>query len=286
MTAPHTLLKAHRLMAKKQLGQNFLTEPGLARQMAQLARLEPTDAVLEIGAGLGMLTVAIAGVARRVWAIETDGRLIELLKSELALAGVAHVAVVKADFLGMRLAPFENEAGRPLVVMGNLPYHLSSQILVSLIEQRASVVRAIMMFQKEMAERLVAPPGGKTYGRLTAMLGYCARVKTLKDYPARHFFPRPKIDSSVVEIRFRNAPVVAAVDETFLFQTIKAAFAQRRKTLKNALAGSFLKPTPAAVQSALAAAGIDPRRRAETLEAVEFVHLSNALFNALKPPSP
>lgn len=286
MTAPHTLLKAHRLIAKKQLGQNFLGDPGIARQIVRLARLEADDAVVEVGAGLGMLTTAIASVARRVWAIETDGRLLDLLKSELARASLENVVVIKADILGLRLTPFEADAGGPLVVMGNLPYHLSSQILVSLIEQRASVERAILMFQKEMAERLVAPPGKKTYGRLTAMIGYCARVKALKDYPARHFFPRPKIDSSVVEIRFRATPVAEALDETFLFQTIKAAFAQRRKTLKNALMGSFLKPGPVAVKIALTAAGIDPQRRAETLNAVEFVRLSNALFEASRPQSP
>jgi 16S rRNA (adenine1518-N6/adenine1519-N6)-dimethyltransferase len=286
MTSPNTLLKAHRLVAKKQLGQNFLTDPGLACQIVALANLASDDAVLEVGAGLGMLTAAIARQVRRVWAVETDGRIISLLKSELSLIGLDHVAVVKGDFLRLHLDAFEDAADRPLVVMGNLPYNISSQILVRLIQQRRSIERAILMFQKEMAERLVAQPGKKSYGRLTVMLGYCARVERLKDYPARHFFPRPKIDSSIVEVRFCREPVAAALDEPFLFQTIKAAFAQRRKTLKNALRGSFLKPAPEAVNSALTVAGIDPRRRAETLDPVEFVRLANALYTAtVSPPS-
>ena len=226
-----------------------------------------------------------ARAAGRVYAVETDRSLIDLLQTELLLYKADNVTVMKQDILRFDLAEFVRREGidRPLVVIGNLPYHISSQIVVRLIEQRRWVDRAAMMFQKELARRFMAAPGGRDYGRLSAMLAYCAEVRSLAEVKADLFFPKPKIDSEVIEIRFRKTIEDPAPDEAFLFQVIKAAFGQRRKTLRNALAGSGLRIPPAGAAAALAAAGIDPARRAETLSAGEFVALSRALAG-ISPP--
>lgn len=282
MTSPMTLLKAWKMRPKKQLGQNFLTDPSIPRMIVNRAGISDADVVLEIGAGLGALTVPAARAAKRVYAIETDRRLIDLLETELLLYKADNVTVMKQDILKFDLADFVRQEGidRLLVVIGNLPYHISSQIVVRLIDQRQWVDRAAMMFQKELARRFMAKPGGRDYGRLTVMLAYCAEVRSLSDVKADLFFPKPKIDSEVIEIRFRKAPLHPVPDEAFLFKVVKAAFGQRRKTLRNALAGSELRIAPDFAGRALDGAGIDASRRAETLSVEEFVALSRVLRDA------
>jgi 16S rRNA (adenine1518-N6/adenine1519-N6)-dimethyltransferase len=267
---------------KKQLGQNFLTDPAIPRMIVNRTGISAEDIVLEIGAGLGALTVPAARAAKRVYAVETDRRLIDLLETELLLYKTDNVTVMKQDILKFDLADFVQREGiaRPLVVIGNLPYHISSQIVVRLIDQRRWVDRAAVMFQKELARRFMARPGGKDYGRLTVMLAYCAEVRSLSEVKADLFFPKPKIDSEVIEIRFRKTLAHPAPDEAFLFKVIKAGFGQRRKTLRNALAGSELRIAPDAARRALEAAGINASRRAETLSVGEFVALSRVLRDA------
>lgn len=281
MTSPVTLLKAWKMLPKKQLGQNFLTNPAIPRAIVNRAGISAGDVVLEIGAGLGALTVPVAGAAGHVYAVETDRRLVDLLGTELLLHKCDNVTVITADILRLDLGNFVRDAGidRPLVVIGNLPYHISSQIVVRLIEARRWIDRAVLMFQKELARRFMAKPGGRDYGRLSVMLAYCAEVRSLLTVGADRFFPKPKIDSEVIEIRFRETPVHPAPDEAFLFRVVKAAFGQRRKTVRNALAGSELHIPAASAEQALTAAGIDPARRAETLTVAEFVALSRTLGN-------
>ncbi len=277
MTSPRTLLNEWQLPPKKSLGQNFLSDPSTAGMIVDRAKIGHKDAVLEIGAGLGALTAPLARRAGRVTAVETDNRLIDLLKTELRRRDLLNVELIEADILKVDIAGIARSAGRRLAVMGNLPYHISSQIVVRLIAERESVDRAVVMIQREMAQRLMAAPGGRDYGRLTAMLRYCADIRSVAVVRAHRFYPRPKVDSEVVEIVFHHPPVHIAEDEAFLFKVIKAAFGQRRKTLKNALAGSELHLTPAQAQQALKAAGIAPDRRAETLSVEEFVTLSSCL---------
>lgn len=278
MTSPKTLLNAWNLRAKKALGQNFLANPTTADMILARTRLAPTDVVLEIGPGLGAMTICIAKSARKVFAVETDAEMITLLKPELILHQISNVEIIHADFLKFDFQSLSPAPAEKMVVMGNLPYNISSQVLVRLIHSRAVVSRAVLMFQKEMARRITAPPGVKDYGRLTAMLSYCADARKLADVPAALFFPRPKVDSEVLEIRFLETPRHNADSEAFLFRTIKAAFGQRRKTLKNALSGSELHVAPETAREALVLAAIDPARRAETLTAEEFVNLSNSLY--------
>jgi 16S rRNA (adenine1518-N6/adenine1519-N6)-dimethyltransferase len=279
MTAPRKLLTAWNLKARKELGQNFLNDPSFAQMLVAQSQLSKEDVVLEIGAGLGALTIPIAKIADKVYAIEKDIDLIALLKTELLVAGLSNVTILRKDILTVDLNELIADAGRKLVVMGNLPYNISSQVLVQLIKGRRGIRRAILMFQKELAERICAPSGIKAYGRLSVMLSYCAEIKSVSSVSAQLFFPRPKVDSRLLEIRFKQKPTYPAKSEALLFEVIKTAFGKRRKTLKNALIGNELQLDAYTAHFFLEQAGIDPVRRAETLSVDEFVCLSNCLFN-------
>ncbi len=273
--SPRSLLAAHGLHPRKQLGQNFLSQPDVAEMIVARAGLTREEAVLEIGAGLGALTVPLARAARRVIAVERDAHLIPLLREELARSRVENVCVLEMDALDLDLPDVARREGRALSVFGNLPYNISSQIIVRLIGARHHIRRAVLMFQRELAQRLTAVPGGRDYGRITAMLATCARVRRLAQVSAGHFYPAPKVDSEVLEIAFDGPrEELPPYDEAHLFRVITAAFGQRRKTIKNALAGSRLGLGSTALAQALEAAGIDPLRRAETLSPGEFVRLA------------
>ncbi|MCF8070225.1 MAG: 16S rRNA (adenine(1518)-N(6)/adenine(1519)-N(6))-dimethyltransferase RsmA [Desulfobacterales bacterium] len=277
MTSPRTLLKAKGIHPKKQLGQNFLSDPSTPEMIVKRAGITKDDVVFEIGAGLGALTLAASKAANKVYAVETDRRILSILKDELAAADVQNVILIENNILNVDIAAIAKEADARLVVMGNLPYNISSQVLVQLISSRDVVSRAILMFQKELAQRIVATPNCKDYGRLTVMLQYCATIKSLAEIKADMFFPKPRVDSSVVDITFHEALEFAAQDERFLFKVIKAAFGQRRKTLRNALSGSELHIDTKMAGAVLEKAGIDSKRRAETLTVAEFVRLSDIL---------
>jgi len=302
MTYPGTLLRSSQLFAKKELGQNFLSDPNAAQRIVNLAHISKDDVVFEIGAGLGALTVHAAKQASKVYAVEKDDRLIELLKNELAAAGADNVELIHRDIFNVdieEIALKESDLNqsdnkrRKLVVMGNLPYNISSQVLFRLVEKRAFVSRAVLMFQKELAQRICAPPGGRDYGRLSAVMQYCSRVRTLTDVGANLFFPKPDVESRVIEVTFFTTDSSSDPDpsacghhlslpeEVFLFKVIKAAFSKRRKTLRNSLAGSELEMERVQTEDGLKAAGIDPERRAETLEVKEFVDLSKTLWGIL-----
>lgn len=277
MPSPRTLLSAHDLQPRKQLGQNFLAHPGTARMIVARARIGAEDRVLEIGPGLGALTIPLAEVAGAVVAVEKDRGLVPVLRQTLQAAGLERVVVREGDILECDLAAIAREAGGPLTVVGNLPYNISSQVVVRLIEARRDVTRAVLMFQRELAVRLTAAPGGRDYGRITAMLAYCATVQRLAVVGAGAFYPAPQVDSEVVAIRFEPDRPYPPHDERHLFRVIAAAFGQRRKTLRNALAAGGLGLSTDAAEEALRRAGIDSRRRAETLTPAEFVRIEIAV---------
>jgi 16S rRNA (adenine1518-N6/adenine1519-N6)-dimethyltransferase len=259
------------------LGQNFLADPSTARRIVERSEIQPDDIVVEIGPGLGALTLALSRSARTVIAIEKDRTLARILREELTVAEAANVQVIDADALDIDLPGLAREAGRPITVFGNLPYNISSQIVMRLIAARRHIPRAVLMFQKELAARLRAAPGGRDYGRITAMLRYCAVIRRLAVVTAARFFPTPKVDSEVLEIDFRPGAAYPPHNEERLFLLIAAAFGQRRKTLKKALSASRLALQPRAILCALTQAGIDPARRAETLSPEEFVALEISL---------
>lgn len=280
MTSPRTILTAWNLHAKKQFGQNFLSDPSTPEMIVRKSGLTPDDIVLEIGSGLGALTVPCARTAEKVYAVERDNQLVPLLKNELLAAGLMDkVEILHQDILDVDLAAIGQIHGRPLRVMGNLPYNISSQILIWLVKARTHVDKAVFMFQKELAERIAAPVGTKDYGRLSAVVQYCASISSLAKIDASLFFPKPKVDSEVIEIVFFDKPEFPAKDEEFLFAVIKAAFGQRRKNLKNSLNNNLGDMDSDLIMSALEKVSIDHHRRAETLSVKEFVMLSNALLD-------
>lgn len=283
MTSPKTLLKAWNLKPRKKLGQHFLVDPSTSDMIVRRAKITSDSTVVEIGAGLGALTIPLAMTAKQVYAVEADSQLAQLLKTELLVHKLTNVEIIEKSILRVDLYSLTQTPQQQLIVVGNLPYNISSQVLVQLIHARRVVKRAILMFQKELARRITANPGNKDYGRLTVMLSYCAEIKSIATVAASLFYPSPKVDSEVVEINFNVSRPYPSHDESMLFQVIKAAFGNRRKTLKNSLTTSGLHIDPQAALRALNLAGIDPTRRAETLHVSEFITLQISLANILKP---
>ena len=277
MTSPKTLLVFHNIRPQKHLGQHFLANQNTAEMIVNRSGILPEDVVLEIGAGLGALTIPVARIAREVFAVEKDRKIIDILKTEILASNLSNVVVMEKNILKVNIKLLAEDIGQKLVVMGNLPYNISSQILVQLIKSREAITRAVFMVQKELAQRITAKPGCKDYGRLSVMLEYCANIKKIADVKASVFFPKPKVDSEVLELGFKKRLKHPANDEDHFFRVIKAAFGNRRKILKNSLAASELNIDANAAQTILERSGIDPVRRAETLTVEEFVTLSNNL---------
>ncbi len=277
MPGPRSLLSNRSLLPKKHMGQNFLADPSTAEMIVRRAELEDA-VVLEIGAGVGALTGFAASAARQVYAVEKDNDLTGILESVLAEQKRHNVELINKNFFDLDVESIALKENTRLVVIGNLPYNISSQVIVSLIFRRQIVERAVLMLQAEMARRIYADPGSKEYGRLSVMTGYCASVSRLARVRANQFYPRPNVDSEVIEIRFKP-PEIKAYDEALLSAVVKAAFGQRRKTLRNSLAGGELGTGCSEVEEALATAGIDGTRRAETLSISEFVTLANCFVS-------
>jgi len=258
--------------AKKQLGQNWLADPRYAERIVDAVDPGSGDLVIEIGPGPGALTDRIVPRAGHTIAIELDPRMREPLE---ARHGSGRLTVVEADVLDTDLTALvaASRAAHPTLtrarVAANLPYYISSPVLLHLLAHRAALSDATLMLQREVVDRLVARPGGKDYGSLSVLVATYAEARRLFDVPPGAFRPAPKVTSSVVSLRFRECPAVDVPDEAVFRRIVRAAFAQRRKTLGNCLAaGGF---------GGLAErAGIDPRRRAETLDLQEFAALARA----------
>ena len=279
MTHPGELLKKNGLYAGKEMGQNFLSNPGTAQMIVDRTGIDETATVLEIGPGLGALTLPLAKAAKKVVAVEKDRRIIPLLEAELLAAEISNVSIINQNILKTDICGIAGDDR--LTVMGNLPYNISSQILFQLVKARAVVNSAFLMFQKELATRLLASPGGRDYSRLTAVVQYASRISHVADIGPRSFFPRPDVDSTVLRFDFFQTPGMDEAKEDLLFDVIKAAFSKRRKTLRNSMTGGELKLKKQEAGQALEMAGIDPARRAETLAIEEFVALSGAVGKVL-----
>ncbi len=276
MTYPGTLLRAQKFFARKELGQNFLSDPKTAEMIVNRSDISCSDSVLEIGAGLGALTVYAAKKAKKIYAVEKDTRLIGILANELAAACIDNVELINKDIFKVDIRGLARK--QKLIVLGNLPYNISSQVLFTLIKERKYIKKAILMFQKELAQRIQAAPGGKDYGRLSVGVQYCSNVKNISDVGGHLFFPKPEVESKVIELSFFEKTCFSGKKEAFFFKVIKAAFSKRRKTLKNSLAGPELGINPQMAAHFLEESGIIPVRRAETLNVNEFISLTEALW--------
>jgi 16S rRNA (adenine1518-N6/adenine1519-N6)-dimethyltransferase len=277
MVHPGQLLKENKLYAGKELGQNFLANPGTARMIVEKTGISEQTRVLEIGSGLGALTIPIARIASHVTAVEKDSRLIPLLQKTLETEALENVTVINQDVLTLDINALAKD--KKLVVIGNLPYNISSQILFRLVEERRCIEEAFLMFQKELAKRIIAPPGGRSYSRLSAVVQYAADVRFVATIGPSSFFPRPEVDSTILNFKFFKTRTFNQEQEKMLFAVIKAAFSKRRKSLKNSMVGgSEFEFKKEFVVQALELAGIDATRRAETLTVEEFKSLARAVW--------
>lgn len=275
---PRQLLDQYGLRAKKGLGQNFLL-PGTGERIVRAARITADDWAVEIGPGLGALTEALLDVAARVIAIEIDPDMVRVLEGEYG--DRPNLEIVQADARDFDLAAYHERAGRKLRLLGNLPYYLSSPLVRRAVEQRAHVVDAHFTLQKEVADRIAAPPGGREYGSLSVITGVWADASVALKLSPGAFHPRPGVDSALLRLVFRETPRVPVDDPALFERVVFAAFGQRRKTIQNSLRRSDLPLDPPAIAGALAEAGVDPGRRAETLSVEEFGALYEAVRRAL-----
>jgi 16S rRNA (adenine1518-N6/adenine1519-N6)-dimethyltransferase len=252
-------------MSKSRLGQNFLYDPSILCRIIQAAELSPEDTVAEIGPGPGKLTSLLAKNVKQVIAIELDETLFERLRGDFI--GYSNVNLIHSDALKF---PFET-IGK-FKVVANIPYYITTPIIFRLLEARASLQTMTLTVQKEVAERIVAPPGKKDYGVLSIMLQYYTLPELKFIIPKEAFRPVPKVDSAVLHIRILEKPAIEPKDEKIFFKVVRTAFSQRRKTIHNSL-----KSLGKDIRDILAKAGIDPQRRAETISSLEFAKLSDLL---------
>ena len=267
------ILKTFNIHMSKKLGQNFLVDADIVRGIVDAADIHPGDRVLEIGPGIGTLTQGLAEAGAAVTAVELDKKLPAVLAK--TLEGYDNVCIVPGDILKVDL--LELMGTEPFKVAANLPYYITTPILMSLLERRLPISRLVTMVQKEVADRMVAAPGTKTYGALSVAVQYYTQPHIELAVPPRSFIPAPDVDSVVIVCDVREKPPVAARDEKMFFRVVRAAFGQRRKTLSNALKGAgFAKEQ---LQKVLPAVGIDGSRRGETLSLAEFASIANGLYD-------
>ncbi len=260
----HALLDAHGLHPKRSLGQNFLTDPNTARRVVALADLPAAAPVLEIGPGLGSLTLALLDAGHDVVALELDDRLADALHTVLAdeePAMTGRVRIERGDAMTVDLAALVTPEPSPRACVSNLPYNVAVPVVVRLLEEAETVERILVMVQREVGERLAAGPGDPQYGAVSVKVAYFAEAQVVGLVPPTVFMPKPKVDSALVRLRRRSAPPVSVPSADRLFALVRAGFAQRRKMLRRSLTPVLGDATP----DVLAAAGVAPTARAEAL---------------------
>ena len=264
------ILQAFHLKADKNLGQNFLVEESVVNRIAKAAELTPEDTVLEIGPGIGTLTQALAMTGASVVSVELDKRLIPVLQE--TVGAYKNVRVVQGDILKINILETVQGA-TPFKVCANLPYYITTPIIMNLLEQKLPLERLVVMVQKEVAERMTASPGGRDYGAISVAMQYYTEPKIAFIVKAGSFLPAPKVDSAVLVCKKRSKPPVDVPDEKTFFKVVAAAFSVRRKMLTNSLKNMGGQTTEQ-VKAWLGRAGIDGTRRAETLSLEEFASLA------------
>jgi 16S rRNA (adenine1518-N6/adenine1519-N6)-dimethyltransferase len=267
-------LKEYGLIPRKGWGQHFLVDRNILNKVIWAAQVEKEDTVLEVGPGLGEMTIALARQAKRVIAIEIDSKLVAILNEKMK--NYPNVEVVKSDILKVDFNQFLKKEGHPIKVVANLPYQVSTPLLFRFIESKETFSTFILMLQKEVAERMVAHPGGKEYGPLSIFIQMFLDVSIRFFIKPSAFFPPPKVESAVVQMVWKEKFMIETNDEEWFKRVVKACFGYRRKTLVNALKHSELF-LPESIELKMEAIGIDPRRRPETLTIQELASMAKAL---------
>ena len=272
----HYICKRFDIKMSKKLGQNFLIKRGIVDEIVHAAELTPGEPVLEVGPGIGTLTQGLAQSGADVTAIELDRRLLEVL--DTTLASYDNVRIVHGDVLKLDVPTIMNH--KPFKVVANLPYYITTPIIMSLLESKLPIELLVVMVQKEVALRMVAKPGTKDYGALSVAVQYYTEPDIVLDVPPKSFLPAPAVTSSVIRCVLRDKPPVDVIDEKLFFRVVKAGFAQRRKTFANTMKTTGLSKDR--IEELLAKANIDGQRRGETFTLQEFADVANAWAALIK----
>ena len=274
------LLARHGFHFSKALGQNFIVNPSVCPRMADESGIDSESGVIEIGAGIGVLTAELAKRAKKVVCIELDSKLLPILDE--TLADFDNIEIINADVLKIDLAALIDEkfSGMPVYVCANLPYYITSPVIMTLLESRLPLKAVTVMVQREAAQRLCAPVGSRLSGAVTVAVDYYAEARKLFDVSAGSFMPAPKVDSSVIRLDIREKPGIKVSDEKLFFSMVHAAFGQRRKTASNSISSGTGIPK-AVVAEAIERCGFPPSVRAESMTAEQLAALCEAL-NELK----
>ena len=272
----HYICKRFDIKMSKKLGQNFLIKRGIVDEIVHAAELTVGEPVLEVGPGIGTLTQGLAQSGADVTAIELDRRLLEVL--DTTLASYDNVRIIHGDVLKLDVPMIMNH--KPFKVVANLPYYITTPIIMSLLESKLPIERLVVMVQKEVALRMIAKPGTKDYGALSVAVQYYTEPDIVLDVPPKSFLPAPAVTSSVIRCVLRDKPPVDVIDEKLFFRVVKAGFAQRRKTFSNTMKTTGL--TRDRIEELLAIANIDGQRRGETFTLQEFADVANAWAALIK----
>lgn len=272
------IIQDYRFNFSKSLGQNFLIDGNIISKIIEKSDINPKDFILEIGPGIGTLTKELSSKAGKVVAVELDKNLIPILND--TLSGCKNVEIVHGDILKVDLNKIFSEMLKDgnVKVIGNLPYYITTPIIMKLLEKKLKIDKIIVMVQKEVAVRMQASPGNKDYGALSVAVQYYSNPQIIVNVPRHVFMPRPNVDSAVVMLDVYKKPIVDVINEERFFQVVKSAFGQRRKTLLNALAGGNLGLSKEKIKDILIDCDIDPQKRGETLKLEDFAKISNAIF--------
>lgn len=279
------ILKKYGFSFKKSLGQNFLIDTNILNRIVDFAELTDNSGAIEIGPGIGALTEQLAKRSKKVTAFEIDQRLLPILADTLSPydnVKIIHEDILKAN-VGQVIAEEFTDI-QDLMVVANLPYYVTTPIILKLLSENLPIRGIVCMLQKEVADRIAAKPSTKEYGSLSIAIQYYTTAETVMIVPKTVFMPQPNVDSAVIRLTKREKPIVEVRDEDFLFTITRASFAQRRKTILNNLSSQLPdgKAKKEQIIEALVQTGIDPTRRGETLTIEEFGHLSDALLDTFK----
>lgn len=269
----------HGFRFSKSLGQNFLIDGNIITKICEGADIGEADGVIEIGPGIGTLTQQLSKYAKKVVAVELDTKLLPIL--EETLEGLDNVKVINDDILRVDIEKLIEEEfkGLKVKVVANLPYYITTPIIMKLLESKYEIESISVMIQKEVAERMVAKPGKKDYGSLSVAVQYYSSAEIVTIVPSTVFIPKPNVDSAVIKLSIHKTPPVQVIDPKLMFKVVKSGFGQRRKTILNSLSGGYLELDKDILREVLEEAGIDLKKRAEVLSIEDFARISDVISN-------
>jgi len=275
MTNPAKIMKEFGYFPKKEFGQNFLVDPSTPEMIIRKSGIEKGSNIIEIGPGLGALTKAAANSANFVFGIEKDKRLVPILKSELEKNSFSNVEIINQDILKTDLESLLSTTKKNYLI-GNLPYNISSQIIFLAVDHKKKIDKCVFMLQKELAQRIAAPKGTKDYGRISVVLKYHADLKIIARLKPSLFYPRPKVDSSVILVDFNKENKIKAADEKLFHEIVKLSFGHRRKTLRNSLGKGVRDKS--VLEEIFTSLDLSLSSRGEDLDLEDYIMLTNKFF--------